>query len=196
MTNVPTRPRRGDRRRLLGVLALAAGWPTALRVAEDDAARWPPPRIRLIVAHAVGGLSSEVAPALGDTLARQLAVTVLVEHRPGAGGTPALGALARSPADGSVIAFSAITPLTLARLLGRVPYDAERDIVPVTGVMRTPVLVVGTSALPAGAELSVQVAPEGQVVGLGHGRRQLAETRCWWATASSQSDATVRFRAT
>jgi tripartite-type tricarboxylate transporter receptor subunit TctC len=48
-----------------------------------------------------------------------------------------------------VIGFSAVTPLTLAPLLGRVPYDAERDLAPVMAVMRTPVLIVGTPALPA-----------------------------------------------
>lgn len=142
--------RRTCRRRLLGALALAAGCSATLRAAaQTGSGSWPPPRIRLIVAYAVGGISSEVALALGDTLSRQLAVPVLIEHRPGAGGTLALEVLARAPADGSVIAFSAITPLTLAPLLGRVPYDAERDIAPVTAVMRTPVLIAGTPALPA-----------------------------------------------
>ncbi len=150
MTTCPTHcaGRRLSRRRLLGALAMAAGGTATLRAAGSDAPPWPPPRIRFIVAYAVGGLSSEVAYALGDALARQLEVPVLVEHRPGAGGTLALEALARAPADGSVIAFCAVTPLTLAPLLGRVPYDAERDILPVTAVMRTPVLIAGTSALP------------------------------------------------
>lgn len=144
--------RSAARRRLLTAGA-AAAWPLALRAGtqreDGEDLPWPPPRVRLVVAYAVGGVSSEVARHLGDALAQRLAVPVLVEHRPGAGGTLAMEVLARAPADGSVIAFSAITPLTLAPLLGRVPYDPERDIAPVTAIMRTPVLVAGTPALPA-----------------------------------------------
>lgn len=137
--------RRLAMRRLLvaGALAAALDVPAA-------AAAWPPPRLRLLVAYPVGGLSSDVARALAEVLMRQLGVPVTVEHRPGAGGTLAIDAVARAAGDGSLLVFSAITPLTLAPLLGPVPYDPRADVQPVIGVMATPVLVVGTSALAAG----------------------------------------------
>lgn len=132
------------RRRSLVVAGLAA-----LLGAPGSAAAWPPARLRLLVAYPVGGLSSDVARALAEVLARQIGVAVVVEHRPGAGGTLAIDAIARAAGDGSLLAFSAITPLTLAPLMGPLPYDPRRDVQPVIGVMATPVLVVGTPALAA-----------------------------------------------
>ncbi len=141
--------RRG-RRRLLGTLCTAVAGSAWMSASADDGADGPPPRIRLVVAYPVGGLSSEVARALGEALAGVLSIPVVLDHRPGAGGTLAIDAVAKADADGSVLGFSAITPLTLAPLMGRVPYDAERDLAPVLAVMRTPVLIVGTPALPVG----------------------------------------------
>lgn len=57
-----------------------------------------------------------------------------------------MDALARAAPDGCTLAFSAISPLTLQPLLARVAYDPLRGFAPVAGVMRTPVLVVGTPA--------------------------------------------------
>ena len=128
---------------------LVAAGVAALLGAPGPAAAWPPARLRLLVAYPVGGLSSDVARALAEVLIRQLGAAVVVEHRPGAGGTLAIDAVARAAGDGSLLAFSAITPLTLAPLMGPLPYDPRRDVQPVIGVMATPVLVVGTPALDA-----------------------------------------------
>jgi tripartite-type tricarboxylate transporter receptor subunit TctC len=131
------------RRRRLLALAGAAAVPSA------PAVRAAPAPLRIVVAYPVGGVSSEIARAIAQRLERRLARTVLVEHRPGAGGVIALDAAAKGPADGSLLVFSAVTPLTLAPLLGPVPYDASRDIAAVIAWMATPVLVLGTPALGA-----------------------------------------------
>jgi tripartite-type tricarboxylate transporter receptor subunit TctC len=112
-------------------------------------ARAAEPPLRLVVAYPPGGVSDEVARALAAPLAAELGRPVRVEHRPGAGGALAMEMLARAPADGSVLVFSAVTPLTLGPLLGPTGYHPQRDIAPVAAVMATPVLVVGTPALAA-----------------------------------------------
>ena len=143
------------RRALVGtglVLMLLAGAPSRMHAADAAAApadRSLPARIRLLVAYPPGGLSSEVARALADEASRLLGRPVLVEHRPGAGGTLAMEVLARAAADGSVLVFSAITPLTLAPVQKALRYDPARDIAPLLAVMSTPVLVLGTPALQA-----------------------------------------------
>ena len=128
------------------VAALAA---TVRPARSGDRIDWPPRTIRFVVAYPVGGVSSGVARLLAQALERHLGSTVIVDHRPGAGGTLAMDQVARSAPDGATLCFSAITPLTLAPWLGRVPYDPVRDIVAVFPVMATPVLVLGTEALKA-----------------------------------------------
>jgi tripartite-type tricarboxylate transporter receptor subunit TctC len=130
------------------VLAAALA-PLAHAAARAQPERWPARPVRWIVAYPPGGVSDEISRALAGRLAERLGVPVLIEHRPGAGGNLAMEALARGAPDGHLLAFSAISPLTLSPLLGPVPYDPLRDIAPVIPVMQTPILVLGTSALDA-----------------------------------------------
>ena len=123
------------------LLAAALAWPALARAA------WPAKPVRLLVAYPPGGVSNDMARVLALALAPRLGVPVLVENRPGAGGSVAMELLARAPADGHTLCFSAITPLTLMPQLAAPRYDPQRDIAPVLSVMLTPVLVVGTPAL-------------------------------------------------
>lgn len=102
--------------------------------------------VRLIVVYPPGGVSDGMARVLAEPLAQALGAPVLIENRPGAGGSLGMDALSRAAPDGRTLAFSAISPLTLHPLLARVPYDPLRGVLPVASVMRTPVLVVGTPA--------------------------------------------------
>jgi tripartite-type tricarboxylate transporter receptor subunit TctC len=150
------------------LLAAACALPRMLHAAP---ALWPNRPLRLIVVYPPGGVSDGMARVLAEPLARSLGVPVLIENRPGAGGSLGMDALARATPDGSTLAFSAISPLTLHPLLARVPYDPIRAFVPVASVMRTPVLVVGTPAFTGRGfgELIAQA------------RRQPGEVR--WATS-------------
>jgi len=116
--------------------------------AMADAAAWPARPIRLVVAYPPGGISDLTARALAEPLSKALGVPVLVEHRPGAGGSVAIDLLLHAAPDGHTLVFSAISPLTLHPLLSHDMRDPLRRVRPVAGVMRTPVLVAGTPALP------------------------------------------------
>ncbi|QRF59150.1 tripartite tricarboxylate transporter substrate binding protein [Variovorax paradoxus] len=134
------------RRVLLGAGASFVGL-AALGVSRAGAApTWPSRPVRLIVVYPPGGVSDGMARVLAEPLAQSLGVPVLIENRPGAGGSVGMDALARAAPDGHTLAFSAISPLTLHPLLARVAYDPLRAFVPVASLMRTPVLVVGTQA--------------------------------------------------
>jgi tripartite-type tricarboxylate transporter receptor subunit TctC len=142
------------RRRLMltGAALLVPGMTTQRAKAAEDTALWVRPLLprplRLVVAYPPGGVSATLAHVLAEELAAPLGVQVIVDYRAGDGGSVAMGMLARAAPDGTTLVFSAITPLTVRPLVGAVAYDPLRDIAPVAGVMHTPLLLVGTPALP------------------------------------------------
>lgn len=113
--------------------------------------------VRILVAYPPGGVSDSIARALAERAATQLGVPVIVENRGGAGGVVAMESLKHAPPDGRTLVFSAVSPLTVAPLLGPTGFDPDRDVTPVMSVMITPVLVVGTRAL-AGDTLAAVIS--------------------------------------
>ncbi|MBI5279781.1 MAG: tripartite tricarboxylate transporter substrate binding protein [Burkholderiales bacterium] len=103
------------------------------------------PALRIMVAYPPGGVSDSVARVLARQLTPILDRAVVVENRAGVGGGLALAEVARAAPDGRLLGFSAISPLALSPHFGQ----PEPRVVPVSGVMHTPLLLVGTSALVA-----------------------------------------------
>ena len=124
-------------------------------------AGWPSRPIRLIVVYPVGGVSDLIARALSHKLAERWQTSVVVDNRAGASGSVGMAALAAAPADGYTLAFSAITPLSLLPHLTTLPYDPTTAIAPVSAVMSTPALLVGTSAFD-GQRFADLLAPHHQ----------------------------------
>lgn len=132
------------RRRLLALPLFslcAAAFPVA-----SIAQAWPARPIRIVVAYPSGGLSDQVARALADRLALQLATPVVIENRAGAGGSIGMDAVAKAAPDGYTLGFSSISPLALNPHLGKLAYDPARDIAPVASVMYSPVVLLVTPA--------------------------------------------------
>jgi tripartite-type tricarboxylate transporter receptor subunit TctC len=111
---------------------------------------WPSKPVKLIVAYPPGGVSDTVARALAEQLTSRLGVPMLVDNRAGAGGSLAVNVAAKSAPDGYTWVFSALSPLTLSPHLGKLPYDAPKDLLPVASVMYSPVLIAATPALTQG----------------------------------------------
>jgi tripartite-type tricarboxylate transporter receptor subunit TctC len=101
--------------------------------------------LRIIVAYPPGGVSDRMARLFAERLAPVLGIPVIVDNRAGAGGSVALSLVARAVPDERTLGFCAISPLALLPHFGT-PAPA---VVPVSGVMRTPLLVLGTPALHA-----------------------------------------------
>lgn len=131
---------------LAAVLALPAGAQT-----------FPNKPVRIIVVYPPGGTSDAVTRLIAEKLAPALGQQVLVENRGGAGGAIGMDAMAKSPPDGHTLAFAAISPLTLLPHVGKVPYDAQKDIAPLASVMYSPVYLLATPAF-AGKDFADLVA--------------------------------------
>ncbi len=136
------------RRRLLA--SVLAALPAAMSfhaMAADAAAvsdAWPQRPVRLIVSYPAGGVSDVVARALGEKLAARWGQPVVIENKAGAGGAIGLDQVAKAAPDGYTLGFSSISPLTLSPHLGKPLFDPRKDIVPVTSIMYSPVLLLGT----------------------------------------------------
>ena len=157
-------------------LPLAAALATALATcgaaAQTPAPAWPTKPIRMIVTFPPGGSTDAVvrimAPKLGDRLGQQ----VIVDNRPGAGGNIGLAALAQSPADGYTFAIGAAGGLAAnAALYPKMPFDVQKDFVPISLVAHIPfVLVVPpTSSAKSVADLVAQAKAAPGKVAVGHG---------------------------
>ena len=149
-------PRWSRRAVLLSGLVGASLVTPAARAAATAARTRPGAGLKILVAYPPGGVSDLVARALAKAMADPLQAPVIVENRPGASGTLALELLQRSPPDGQTLVFTAAAAVGLlrhaaARRATASAAAAPLPVQPVAGVMRTPLLLVGTSALAATA---------------------------------------------
>src|SRR5690606_2905119 len=103
--------------------ALAAVLAAPPRIAAAQTA-WPSRTIRFIVPFAAGGSNDVIARVLGQHLSRVLGQTIIVENRPGAGGSTAADFVAKANPDGYtwLMCNSATHALNLA-LYPNLPYD-------------------------------------------------------------------------
>lgn len=94
---------------------------------------YPCKTVRFLVPAPAGGTTDIVARVMGQRLAESLGVPVPVDNRGGAGGIIGAEALAKAPPDGCTIMMGNIGPNAInVSLYRKLPYDAERDFVPVT----------------------------------------------------------------
>lgn len=104
----------------------------------------PKKNITMVVGFAAGGAADTGARIIAKKLGENIGAAVVVDNRPGAGGNIAHAYVAQGPADGSVILFGSVGPLTIAPHMMKISYDPVKDLSPITmGVNFPNVLVVG-----------------------------------------------------
>jgi tripartite-type tricarboxylate transporter receptor subunit TctC len=134
-------------RRLLLSLALAATTP----LARAQAGAYPNKPLRLVVPFAPGGPTDVAGRLLAQKLGTLLGQQVVVDNRPGAGGTVGAAAVAQAPADGYTLLFGSTSTLAVSpALYPRLPYDAATAFQPVALVARGPQMLVVNPSVPAG----------------------------------------------
>jgi tripartite-type tricarboxylate transporter receptor subunit TctC len=135
-----------QRRQLIAASGLAAGTlalPSALKSAMAQTAQWPNKPIRIIVAFAPGGLTDSYARLYAEQLTAKFGIQAIVENKPGAGAIIAIDAVAKSPADGYTLLMTTSGTVWQNRVLySKLPYNLDKDIVPVAFFPSGP-LVVG-----------------------------------------------------
>src|SRR5262245_54375621 len=112
---------------------------------------WPDRAVRLIVPYPAGGSADVLARLYGEQLAAKLGQPFVIENRPGAGGNTGIDAVVKSTPDGYTLGAATIGHFAINQFLyAKMPYDPERDIVPVSLTYEMPnVAVVSSQHVPA-----------------------------------------------
>ncbi|TDP63470.1 Bug family tripartite tricarboxylate transporter substrate binding protein [Roseateles toxinivorans] len=131
-----------DRRALLLAGLGAAVWPTAGAQSTRP--------LRIIVPFPPGGSTDILARAVGNTLGTALGQTVVIENKPGAGGSTGAGEAARAEPDGNTLLMGHIGTLAVnPALYPKLPYDPVKSFTPVAWVARVPNILVVNTGSPA-----------------------------------------------
>jgi len=135
------------RRAFLRLAAGAAALPVVSWVARAQA--YPSRSVRIIVGQAAGSGTDIAARLLGQWLSERLRKSFVVENRPGAGGNIATEAVVRSPADGYALLLVNSSNTINATLYDNLSFVFLRDIVPVAGILRAPLVLEVHPSAPA-----------------------------------------------
>jgi tripartite-type tricarboxylate transporter receptor subunit TctC len=116
---------------------------------ESSAQDYPNRPIRLLVPFAPGGGVDAMARILAAKMTESLKQPVVVDHRPGAGGTLGADAVAKAAPDGYTILLTVSGLAAAPALYKSLPFDPVKDLAPVTQVAASTLLLVVTPKLPA-----------------------------------------------
>ena len=128
---------------LATVAALGSAWTPA------SAAEWPSKPITFVVPFTPGGITDNVSRMLAKKLGEQLGQSVVVDNKPGAGGSIGVEAASRQPPDGYTMIYGTQgTHAANLALYKNLRYDPIGDFVPVHGISATPLILVVNASLP------------------------------------------------
>ncbi len=179
-----------QRRHTLLALGAALTLPTALR-----AQAWPDKPVKWILSQPPGSGPDNVARILSDRLAKAWGHAVVIENKPGGQNTIGAQAAARSAADGYAFYFATTAALVTNPLLFKtLPYDPQKDFVPVAFIARSPfgLLVAANSPVKTVDELIARSKAEAGKFTLGNeGPRTFSGMIARVFNARSQSGANL-----
>jgi tripartite-type tricarboxylate transporter receptor subunit TctC len=135
------------RRQVLRLAAGAAALPAIPRTARAQA--YPLRPVRWIAGFPPGGPADTLARLMGQWLSERLGQPFLIENRPGAGGNIAIEAAANASPDGYTLLLVNVASAINATLFEKLNFNLIRDIAPVAGIIRTPLVMVVNPSVPA-----------------------------------------------
>ncbi len=110
---------------------------------------WGDKPIKLIVPAPPGGTIDAVARLVGQQLSAEIGQPVIVDNRPGAGGSIGIQAMLNAPADGNTLTVVASNVLAEIPHVMKLPYDPLKDVVPIASLGRSGMVLVSAASHPA-----------------------------------------------
>ena len=121
---------------------------TALPLTGHAQANFPEHPINLVVGYSAGGAVDAVARTLGDALSRSMGQPFVIDNKPGAGTNIAVRYVIDAKPDGYTLLLAANALAANMALYKPQPFDAEKDLVPVSLVGRVPVVIAANAKAP------------------------------------------------
>lgn len=136
---------------LLALSSLAAVVPCAAL-----AQAWPAKPVRLVIPFPAGGATDILGRLLAQKLGVALGQQVVIDNKPGAGGTIGADLVAKAPADGHTLLLATSSTHSIGPALNpKMPYDAFRDFAPLAHVANAPSVLVVGAGFPKGNALDL-----------------------------------------
>jgi tripartite-type tricarboxylate transporter receptor subunit TctC len=135
------------RRQFLHLAASAAAFPIMSRVAS--ALDYPSRPIRLIVGFPAGGPTDITARVMAQWLSERFGQQIVIENRAGAGSNLAVEAAINAPPDGYTLLLVGATNAINATLYEKLNFNFIRDVAPVAGIIRVPLIMEVHPSVPA-----------------------------------------------
>ena len=128
---------------LITAIGVGIGCIPALHAQE----KYPSRPIRFLIPFPPGGAADIIGRTIGEKISARLGQPVVMDNRPGAGGAVATAILAKSEPDGYTILVGLAGPIAISPWLVKLPYQPDRDLLPITRVSETlDVMVVPTAS--------------------------------------------------
>src|SRR5262249_4127659 len=131
----------------VAVIGLAALVLPATTMAQPAPAQTSPGRFTtIVVAFPAGGPTRVLARPVAADLADKLGQQFVVENRSGAGGNVGAAAVAKAAADGATLLFATTSVVNNRFMYKNLPFDTDRDFVPIVLISKTPIVLVAAAA--------------------------------------------------
>lgn len=127
---------------LLGAAAASLAAPAV-------AQQFPSKPVRIVVPYTAGGGADTTARLIGPKLQEALGQTVVIDNKPGAGGTIGDDAVAKAAPDGHTLLLGAFAHAVNPSLMAKMPFRTPDDFAPVSLLVTVPELLVVTPSFPA-----------------------------------------------
>lgn len=118
--------------------------------AAAQAQEWPNRAVRFVVPWPAGGLNDILARTFNERVSKALGQPIVMDFKAGAGGRIGVTDVSKSAPDGYTIGMGNLGPLTIfPNLYRNMPYDAKKDLIPVTMFAASPLALVVPANSPA-----------------------------------------------
>jgi tripartite-type tricarboxylate transporter receptor subunit TctC len=125
------------------IASFVAGSLALLSASQVRAQDWPTRSITIVVPFGAGGSADLLARILATHMQSKLGQSVVVENRPGAGGSIGTGNVVKAAPDGYTLLLGTVSSIAVnAALYPKLPFDVDKDLQPVTQLVSFPNLLI------------------------------------------------------